>query len=80
MPPWCSYYPGSTMNSDLSVLFNRLTSAVSGPFTRPAISGPFTGQAHLGTRAPAGSTLHTGHASLDRRALTYQKQVNFMDL
>ncbi len=71
MPPWCSYYPGSTMNADPSVMFNRPTSAVSGPLTGPAISGPFTGPAPSGssTPAPAGSTLLTGQASLSRQAL-----------
>ena len=69
MPPWCSYYPGSTMNADPSVMLNRPTSAISGPLTGPAISGPFTGPALPGTPATAGSALPSGQASLDRQAL-----------
>ena len=68
MPPWCSYYPGTTMTADPSVLLNRPTAAVSGPLTGPAFSGPFTGPAPSGTPAPARSTLFAGQASLDRRA------------
>ena len=68
LPPWCSYYPGSTMNADPSVMLNRPTSAISGPLTGPAISGPFTGPALPGTPAPAGSALLSGQASLDRQA------------
>ena len=69
MPPWCNYYPGSTMNADPSVMLNRPTSAISGPLTGPAISGPFTGPALPGTPASAGSALLSGQASLDRQAL-----------